>query len=385
MVHIAAVRFQADAVNVLAFRQRSQGAEAHDLRLAAGKEARAVGAGKETDFAADRTDFVDATAVGTNLVNGDHVTDDFLNHLLSNVGDVVGIIGVDVGKVFIDVGFDGVHLFFAFDLIGREDSRLHGFFAIGVNGFDDVSRRFFFDEFLFRYRNAVQEGKLEFDDFLDFFMGDHDSVEDLFFRNFFSTAFNHEDGVFRTGNDDVHVALFALSDRRVDDEFTIYTADADTGNRAGKGNMRHAQGNRGADHSGDFRGIVVIYAKIISHDVDVMTIRFREERTDRAVDETGKESCRFGRFAFSFNKAAGDFADRVHLFFVIDGEREKVCVFTGFLRPRCRYENGGVTIPYQCGTAGLFSQFADFNHQRTAGEIHLEFLFFHCYLLESYR
>ena len=116
-----------------------------------------------------------------------------------------------------------------------------------------------------------------------------------------------------------------------------------------------------------------------------MTIRFREERTDRAVDQAGKEGCRFGRFAFAFNKAAGDFADRIHLFFVIDGEREKVCVFTGFLGPRCRYENGGVTIPYQCGTAGLFCQFADFNHQRAAGEIHLEFLFFHCNLLESYR
>ena len=125
-----------------------------------------MGAGKEADFAADRTDFVDAAAVGTNLVDGDHVTDDFLDHLLGNVGDVVGIIGVDVGKVFVDVGFDGVHLFFAFDLISREDSRLHGFFAISMNGFDDVSRRFFFDEFLFRYRNAVQERKLEFDDFL---------------------------------------------------------------------------------------------------------------------------------------------------------------------------------------------------------------------------
>ena len=155
MVHVAAIRFQTDAVNVLAFRQGGQGAEAHDLRLAAGKEARAVSAGKEADFTADRTDFVDAAAVRTDLVDGDHVADDFLNHLLGNVGYVVSIIGIDVSKVFINVGFDGIHLFFAFDLVSRKDSRLHGFFAVSVNGFDNVSRRFFFDEFLFRYGNAV--------------------------------------------------------------------------------------------------------------------------------------------------------------------------------------------------------------------------------------
>ena len=66
-------------------------------------------------------------------------------------------------------------------------------------------------------------------------MGEHDGVQDLFFRDFVSAAFNHEDGVFRTGDDDIHVALFALGDGRVDDELAIDAADADTGNRPAKG------------------------------------------------------------------------------------------------------------------------------------------------------
>ena len=382
VVHVAAVCFQADAVDVLAFRQRSQGAEAHDLRLAAGEQACAVSAGKEADFAADRTDFVDTAAVRTDLVDGDHVADDFLDHLLRDFSDIIGVVRIDVGKVFINVGFDSVHLFFAFDFVSREDSRLHGFFAISVDSFDDICRRFFFDEFLFRYGNLVEEAELEFDDFLDFFMGEHDGVQDLFFRDFVSAAFNHEDGVFCTGNDDIHVALFTLGDGRVDDELAIDAADADTGNRAGKGDMGHAQRYGCADHSGDFRSVVMVYAEIISHDVDVMTVCLREERADRTVDEAGKKGCRFRRFAFAFDEAAGNLADGVHLFFVIDSEREKVSVFTRFLRARSRDENGRVAITDQCGTAGLFSQFADFNHQRAAGEIHLEFLFFHCYLLE---
>ena len=382
VVHVAAIRFQADAVDVLAFRQRSQGAEAHDLRLAAGEQACAVSAGKEADFAADRTDFVDTAAVRTDLVDSDHVADDFLDHLLRDFSDIIGVVRINVGKVFVNIRFDSIHLFFAFDFVSREDSRLHGFFAISMDGFDNIGRRFFFDEFLFRYGNLVEEAELEFDDFLDFFVGEHDGIQDLFFRDFVSAAFNHEDGVFRTGDDDVHIALFALGDGRVDDELAIDAADADTGNRAGKGNVGHAQRYGGTDHSGDFRSVVMVYAEIISHDVDVMTVCLREERTDRTVDETGEEGCRFRRFAFAFDEAARNLADGVHLFFIIDGEREKVCVFTRFFRARSRDENGGVAITDQCGTAGLLSQFTDFNYQRAAGEIHLEFLFFHCYLLE---
>ena len=126
----------------------------------------------------------------------------------------------------------------------------------------------------------------------------------------------------------------------------------------------------------------MVYAEIISHDVDVMTVCLREERTDWTVDEAGKKGCRFRRFAFAFDEAARNLADGVHLFFIIDGEREKVCVFTRFFRARSRDENGSVAITDQCGTAGLLSQFTDFNYQPAAGEIHLEFLFFHCYLLE---
>ena len=382
VVHVAAIRFQADAIDMLAFRQRCQRAEAHNLRLAAGEQASAVSAGKEADFAADRTDFVDTAAVRTDLVDGDHVADDFLDHLLRDFSDIIGVVRINVGKVFVNIRFDSIHLFFAFDFVSREDSRLHGFFAISMDGFDDICRRFFFDEFLFRYGNLVEEAELEFDDFLDFFMGEHDGIQDLFFRDFVSAAFNHEDGVFRTGDDDVHIALFALGDGRVDDELAIDAADADTGNRAGKGNVGHAQRYGGTDHSGDFRSVVMVYAEIISHDVDVMTVCLREERTDRTVDETGEEGCRFRRFAFAFDEAARNLADGVHLFFIIDGEREKVCVFTRFFRARSRDENGRVAITDQCGTAGLLSQFTDFNYQRAAGEIHLEFLFFHCYLLE---
>ena len=382
VVHVAAIRFQADAIDMLAFRQRCQRAEAHDLRLAAGEQASAVSAGKEADFAADRTDFVDTAAVRTNLVDGDHVADDFLDHFLCDFSDIIGVVRINVGKVFVNIRFDSIHLFFAFDFVSREDSRLHGFFAISMDSFDDICRRFFFDEFLFRYGNLVEETELEFDDFLDFFMGEHDGIQDLFFRDFVSAAFNHEDGVFRTGDDDVHIALFALGDGRVDDELAIDAADADTGNRAGKGNVGHAQRYGGTDHSGDFRSVVMVYAEIISHDVDVMTVCLREERTDRTVDEAGKKGCRFRRFAFAFDEAARNLADGVHLFFIIDGEREKVCVFTRFFRARSRDENGRVAITDQCGTAGLLSQFTDFNYQRAAGEIHLEFLFFHCYLLE---
>ena len=377
VMHIAAVRFKAYAVDMLGFGERSQGGEAHDLCLAAGKEARAVSALEQADFAADGAHFVDAAAVGTNLVDGDHMTDDFLNHLLSYFRNDVAVFRVDVREVFVNITFDGVHLFFPFHLVSRENSGFHGFFAIGVDGFDDIGRRFFFYEFLLRNADFVEEAELEFNDLLDFFMSEHDGVKDVFFRNLLSAAFNHEDSVFRAGDDDIHVALFALSYGRVNDILPVYAAHADAGNRAGKGNMGHAQRYGRADHGGDFRGVIVVYAEIVGDDVHVVTIGLREQRPNGTVDEAGKERRRFRRLAFPFNKAAGNLPDRIHFFFIIDSEREKICVFARFLRARRRNEYSRVAVAYQCGAAGLLRQFADFDNQRAAGKIHLEFLFFH--------
>ena len=281
--------------------------------------------------------------------------------------------------MFVNIVFDSVHLFFARYLIGVEDRRLHLVFAIRVYGFDDVSRRFLFDEFLFRYADLGQERFLPFNDFLDFIMSEHDGIEDVSFRNLFGTAFYHEDGVLCAGNANVHVAGFGLFYCRVANEFAVNAADADTGDRAGKGNVGHAQGNGSADHGSDFRSIVVVYAEIISDDVYVVAVCFREERTDRAVDEAGKECSRFRRFAFPFDKAAGDLPYGVHFFFIIDSQGEEICIFPGFLRARCRDEYGCIAVTYQGGTTSLFGELSYFDDEGTAGKIHLEYLFFHIF------
>ncbi len=219
------------------------------------------------------------------------MTNDFFNHFLRDFCNRILVIGINVSKMFVNVGFDSIHFFFAFHFIGCKNSRLHGVFTVCMNSFYDVSRRFFFYKFLFGDADFVQETELEFDDFLDFFMSKHDGIEYVCFRYLFGAAFYHQNSVFGAGNDNIHITLFALGYSRVDNKLSVNAADADTGNRAGKGNMGHAQGNRRANHSGNFRSIVMVYAKIIGYDMDVVTIGFGEQRANRAVNQAGKQRC----------------------------------------------------------------------------------------------
>ena len=195
---------------------------------------------KKAHFAADRTYFIEFTAIWANLVYSNHVTNNFLDHLLRDLRNVILIFWINVCKMFINIVFNGIHLFFAGHFISIADSFFHLSLSVFVNGFYNISWRFFFDKFLLRNTDLWQEAELEFYDLFDFFMSEHDCVEDIRFWNFLRTAFDHEDGITRTSHTNIHIALFALFHRRVDNEFTIDTANANTGNRAGKRNMRHA-------------------------------------------------------------------------------------------------------------------------------------------------
>ena len=248
-----------------------------------------------------------------------------------------------------------------------------------MNGFYNIGRRFFFDEFLFGHADLRQESQLEFDDFFDFFMSKHDGIKDICFRYLFGSPFDHEDGVFCPCYDDIHVAGFALCHRRIDDKLAIDAAYADTGDWAGKGNMGHAQRYGSADHGSDFRCVVVIYAEVIGYDVDVMTVCLGEQRADRAVDQAGKERRRFRRFTFPFDEAAGNLPYGVHFFFIIYRERKEIGIFPCFFRSRSGNKYSRIAIADQSSTARLFGKLSYFDDQGTTGKIHLEYLFFHSF------
>ena len=240
MVHVTSFRFRTDTVDMLSFRQGCQGSKTQNLCLSARKQTRAVSTLEESYFTRYGANFVNLTAVRTNLVDSNHVTNDFFNHLLCNRCHIGLIIRINVGKVFVNIRFNGIHLFFTSHLVGIENSFLHLGFAIGMNSFHNICRRFFFNKFLLRYADFIEERQLEFNDLANFFMSKHDSIENIAFRYFFSAAFNHENSVFCAGYDNIHVALFTLFHCRVNNKITVYTTDTNACNRTCKGNVRHA-------------------------------------------------------------------------------------------------------------------------------------------------
>ena len=90
---------------------------------------------------------------------------------------------------------------------------------------------FFRNHFQFRYhfffcQFQSQSFCTEFfnccNDFFDFFMTEHDCVQNGCFRHFFCTGFYHHNSICSTCNSQMHQALFFLFLIWVDDKFTIY-------------------------------------------------------------------------------------------------------------------------------------------------------------------
>ena len=88
MVHEPAVTLEREVVDALALLRGAERQQRHDLRLAAGEEARAVGARHDRHLDLDRADLRRSPAVGTTLVDRDLLADEALVDRLARLLDV---------------------------------------------------------------------------------------------------------------------------------------------------------------------------------------------------------------------------------------------------------------------------------------------------------
>ena len=89
VVHEAAVLLEREVVDPLALLGGAEGEQRHDLRLAAGEEARAVRARADRHLAGDRADLLLGAAVGAALLDRDLLADEVLVDRLGGLLDVV--------------------------------------------------------------------------------------------------------------------------------------------------------------------------------------------------------------------------------------------------------------------------------------------------------
>ena len=91
-----------------------------------------------------------------------------------------------------------------------------------------------------------------------------------------------------------------------------------------------------------------------------MVETFREQRTDRTVDQTAGQNFFFALFAFAFEETAGDFTCCVSTLEVIDSQREEVLAFFHFFVGGHGNQNNGIAHGYFNGSSGLAGNFAGF-------------------------
>src|SRR5690606_2800592 len=149
------------------------------------------------------------------------------------------------------------------------------------------------------------------------------------FGQFLSLRFHHQYGVFGTGYDHVQQRVLQLAVGRVQ-QVAIFFGETDTGttDRAVERNTRHGQRGRGSDHGADIRINVFFSAHHGQQYLNFVHEAFREQRTDRTVDQTRGEGFFFRRTAFTLQVTTRYTTGSVHFFLVMHGQREEI--LTGF-------------------------------------------------------
>ncbi len=180
-------------------------------------------------------------------------------------------------------------------------------------------------------------------------MSEHHRAQHDFFAQLLGFRFHHEHGVGGAGDDEIELALHHLVELRIEHVFIVDEADAGGADRPHEGRARQRERGR-CRHHGDDIGIVLKIVRQRGDDhLRIAAIALGEQRTDRAVDQTGNQGFLFGRPAFALEIAAGNTAGGVEFFLVIDGERKEIDAFLGLLRRNDGGEHFGLAVSGEHG------------------------------------
>ena len=206
------------------------------------------------------------------------------------------------------------------------------------------------------------------------FMTSHNAVVHFLVGNDVRAGFDHGNLLLGRSDGNGHSGLLTLLGRGVDDVFPVHHADGNGADGAVPRNIGDREGDRSADHGGDFRRAVGINAHDGGDDGNIVAHILREKRTDGSVDNAGGENRLLAGSALALHKGAGNLADRIELLLKIDGKREKIDAVAGLCRSGRRNVNGGLAVLHHAGAVGELGGLAGADDQRSAGKLCLEYL-----------
>ena len=250
----------------------------------------------------------------------------------------------------------------------------HRFGHMGSHGFIQVGRRRIHLDFAFRQTNRSNDGVLERNNIFDDRMTKENRFLNHLLRQLIGASFDHQDSILGSGDNQIELAFFHLFHSRVHYIFLIDITDPYASNRSIERNIGNRQGAGSADHRNDIRCVILVHRNNRRNDVHIIAEPIGKQGPNRSVNHPGTQNSSFGRTAFPFDKAAGNFSYRIHSLFIIHRQREKIDSFTRTCRSSCRHNQRSFPITDQYRSIGLLRVLAGFYDKLAAPQFKLKSL-----------
>ncbi len=350
----------------------AEGGDHQGLGLAAGEQRRAVGPGQHAHFGDDLADRVDGAAVDADAGVEDVAADDVGLELLEHPAQLGGVravrIGFGLGELLEGLVLGGVDGVLAGalgdDLVGRGEVGADQGLDLGLHRVGVV-----FGEVEGLLGGVLGQFDDRVDHRLDALVGEHDAAQDLVFAELLNLGLDHHHRVAGGGDDEIHLGLLHLVQRRVEHVLTVDEAHAGAADGAHEGRARQHQGGRGG-HQGDDVGVVLeVVGQHGGDHLDLVLEALDEQRADRTVDQAAGQGFLLRRRALAAGEGAGDLAGGVELFLVVHGQGEEVLARFGALGEHRGGQDHGLTVGGEDRAVGLAGDAARFEGQLAAAPL----------------
>ncbi len=149
-------------------------------------------------------------------------------------------------------------------------------------------------------------------------------AQHLVFAQQFSFGFNHQYGRFGTGNHQIQFAGLQLFLGWVQYVLVVDVTHASGADWAIERNTGQRQRGGCADHRDDIRVNLRVNGNNGRDNLNFVNEAFREQRTNRAVNQTRDQGFAFAWTAFTTEEATRDFTGSVGTLLVVNSQREEV-------------------------------------------------------------
>ena len=165
------------------------------------------------------------------------------------------------------------------------------------------------------------------DDAFDLLVAEAEGFGDGVFGDFERAGFDHHDGFFAAGDDDVQQALLLLGHGGIGD--ASWPSSKPTRTAAiGLVNGR-SEINAAAEAAGDGDHVGIVFAIGGQHqgdDLRLIAPGLGKERAERPVDQARGQDFALGGAAFALEESAGNFSGGIGVLAIVDRQRQKIAV-----------------------------------------------------------